>query len=268
MQNSFHGRTLATLSASGSDRLQTGFEPLVPGFIRVPFNDIPAIAELAQTNHNIVAILVEPIQGEGGIFVPDEDYLGKVRTLCDQHDLLMIIDEVQTGIGRTGKWFAYQHSNILPDVVTVAKALGNGVPIGACLARGKSCNLFAPGNHVSTFGGNPLACSAALAVLQTMETENLVQNAEKMGVYLQHKLKETLHDIKSVVAVRGKGLMIGVELDRPCRDLTAIGAKHSLLFNVTADKVVRLLPPLIITETDADQIAARLKTAIEDFLQI
>lgn len=266
MENAFHGRTLATLSASGSDRLQVGFEPLVPGFIRVPFNDLKILESLAKQDKNIVAVMVEPIQGEGGIYVPDDNYFAGIRAICDANDWLMIIDEIQTGIGRTGKWFAYQYNNILPDVLTVAKALGNGVPIGACLARGKACNLFAPGKHGSTFGGNPLACTTALAVLNTIEHDNILQNATEMGAYLQHRLKEQLSSIPNVVAVRGKGLMIGVQLDRPCRDLVAIGVNHGLLFNVTADKVIRLLPPLIITKSEADQIVARLKASIEEFL--
>lgn len=266
MDKAFHGRTMGGLTAS-NDRIRGGFEPLLPGFIRVPFNDIPAIKKVAAENKDIVAILVEPIQGESGIGVPAENYLSEIRKLCDQQDWLMMVDEVQTGLGRTGKWFAYQHEQILPDVVAIAKALGNGVPIGACLASGKASNLFPPGKHGSTFGGNPLACATALAVLQTMEKDRLVQQSAELGNYLIQNLKETLRSEKAVVTVRGKGLMIGVELDRPSRDMMAVGLKHGLLFNITADRVVRLLPPLIITRQEADDIIRRLAATIADFVK-
>lgn len=266
MDKGFHGRSMGGLTAS-NERIRSGFEPLLPGFIRVPFNDIAAIEQAAKQSKDIVAVLVEPIQGESGIGVPDEDYLVKIRKLCDQHDWLMMIDEVQTGMGRTGKWFAYQHANILPDVVCVAKALANGMPIGACLARGKACNLFPAGKHGSTFGGNPLACAAGLAVISTMEKDRLVQNAAEMGEYLRKGLKETLSSQPAVVEVRGKGLLIGVELDRPSREMMVTGLKHGLLFNITADRVVRLLPPLIITRKEADEIIKRLAATIEEFVQ-
>jgi len=267
MDRGFHGRSMGTLTAS-NERIRSGYEPLLPGFLRVPFNDIAAInAAAEQHGKDIVAVLVEPIQGESGIGVPDENYLAAIRAICDKHDWLMMLDEVQTGMGRTGKWFAYQHANITPDVVTIAKALANGLPIGACLARGKACNLFPAGKHGSTFGGNPLACATALAVIRTMETDKLIQNAAETGSYLLHSLRETLSKQKAVVEVRGKGLMIGVELDRPCRDMMHTGAKHGLLFNITADKVVRLLPPLIITRADADEIVKRLAATIAEFVQ-
>ncbi len=266
MLNGFHGRTFGTLSASGLTRLQEGFEPILPGFIHIPYNDINALAALTD-NKNIVAIMVEPIQGDGGIAIPTEDYLTKIRALCDQHDWLMILDEVQTGIGRTGHWFAYQHFNILPDILTVAKALANGLPIGACLARGKANNLFPPGKHGCTFGGNPFVCNTALAVLDTIENEKIIENCNEIGTYLLHTLKETLGSIKEIITVRGKGLMIGIELDRPCRDITLIGLKHRLLFNVVSDRVIRLLPPLIINKEEADQIVNRLQMIIKEFLQ-
>lgn len=266
MDKGFHGRTMGGLTAS-NERIRGGFEPLLPGFIRVPFNDIPTIEQAAAQSKDIVAVLVEPIQGESGIGIPDEDYLVKIRKLCDQHDWLMMTDEVQTGMGRTGKWFAFQHTNILPDIVAVAKALANGVPIGACLARGKACNLFPAGKHGSTFGGNPLACATGLAVIHSMEQDKLIQNAAEIGAYLIQGLKETLSSQKAVVAVRGKGLMIGVELDRPSREMMLTGLKHGLLFNITADRVVRLLPPLIITRKEADEIIKRLAATIEDFVQ-
>lgn len=266
MEKGFHGRTMGGLTAS-NERIRTGFEPLLPGFIRVPFNDIAAIEQAAKQSKDIVAVLVEPIQGESGIGVPDENYLIKIRALCDQHDWLMMVDEVQTGMGRTGKWFAFQHQNILPDVVAVAKALANGMPIGACLARGKACNLFPPGKHGSTFGGNPLACATALAVINTMEKDQLIQNAAEMGHYLKQGLKETLSSQPAVVEVRGKGLLIGVELDRPSREMMMIGLKHGLLFNITADKVIRLLPPLIINRQEADEIIKRLAATITEFVK-
>lgn len=266
MEKAFHGRSMGSLAAS-NERIRDGFEPLLPGFLRVPYNDISALQELAKQHCDIVAIMLEPIQGESGINVASEKYLKEIRALCDQNDWLMILDEVQTGLGRTGKWFAYQHCEILPDVITIAKSLGNGIPIGSCLARGKACNLFTPGKHGSTFGGNPLACATALAVLRTIEQQNLVQNAATMGEYLLEGLKETLNQQKAVIEARGKGLMIGIELDRPCRDLMATALKHGLLFNITANQVIRLLPPLIINREEADKIIKRLATAIEDFVK-
>lgn len=226
MKNSFHGRTLATLSASGTERIQQGFEPLVKAFAYAELNNMAELDQLvAAHKDSIVAIMLEPIQGDGGIQIATDEYLQHVRDLCDQHDWLMILDEVQTGVGRTGKWFAFQHSPIQPDIMTLAKALGNGVPIGACLARGKACNLFGPGKHGSTFGGNPLVCAVGSAVIDTMQANNLVEHANKMGVYLAEKLKSSLSKYKEVVDVRGRGLMIGVELDRPSMELVTIGLK-------------------------------------------
>lgn len=266
MDKAFHGRSMGSLTAS-NERIRDGFEPLLSGFLRVPYNDISALEEIAKKNPDIVAVMLEPIQGESGINIASENYLKAIRALCDKNDWLMILDEVQTGLGRTGKWFAYQHCDILPDILTVAKSLANGLPIGSCLARGKACNLFLPGKHGSTFGGNPLACATALSVLNTLEQQNLVQNAATMGEYLLNGLQETLTQQKSVIAVRGKGLMIGVEMDRPCRELMAIGLKHGLLFNITANQVIRLLPPLIITQDEADKIIIRLTAAIIDFIK-
>jgi acetylornithine aminotransferase len=219
MENSFHGRTLATLTATGNRKVQAGFEPLVRGFIRVPYNDLEAIRAVAANKSDAVAVLVEPVQGEGGINIPDAGYLEGVRRLCDEHNWLMMLDEIQTGMGRTGKWFAYQHDDIVPDVMTIAKALGNGVPIGACLARGKAADMMQPGSHGTTFGGNPLACSAALAVLDTMEQEKLVEHAAKLGQQLLKGFTSSLKDLQGVTEIRGHGLMIGIELDRPCTEL-------------------------------------------------
>ncbi|HSW68588.1 MAG TPA: aspartate aminotransferase family protein [Gammaproteobacteria bacterium] len=266
MHNAFHGRTMATLSASGSERLHIGFEPLVKDFVYVTLNDMQELNDTVKKHkNNIIGIMLEPIQGDGGIQIATNEYLQQVRDLCDQHDWLMILDEVQTGIGRTGKWFAYQHSTIKPDVMTVAKALGNGIPIGACLARDKACNLFGPGKHGSTFGGSPFACAVGTIVLHTMENENILNNAAKMGEYLLNKLKTTLQKHASVVNIRGQGLMIGVELDKACMELPAIGLKNKILFNITANKVIRLLPPLIINQNEADEIANRLDASIAEF---
>lgn len=268
MKNSFHGRTLATLSASGSDRLQQGFEPLVESFIHIPINDLDALQTTVQQHQDrIIAIMLEPIQGDGGIQVATSEYLKTIRNLCDQHDWLMILDEIQTGISRTGKWFAYQHEDFMPDVVTVAKALGNGVPIGGCMARGKACNLFQPGKHGSTFGGNPFACAIGCTVIKTMEQENIPENAANIGEYLQNGLKAQLADNPHVLAIRGKGLMIGVELDTPARELPLTGLKHRVLFNIVADRTMRILPPLTLTREEADEIIVRIKKTLEDFFK-
>ncbi|HEY7885642.1 MAG TPA: aspartate aminotransferase family protein, partial [Cellvibrionaceae bacterium] len=242
MENSFHGRTMATLSATGNSKVQIGYEPLLSGFARVPFNDITAIEKLATEHSNIVAILVEPVQGEGGVRVPDANYLPQLRALCDQHNWLLMLDEIQTGNGRTGKYFAYQHTDILPDVVTTAKGLGNGVPIGACLARGKAGEVFAPGNHGSTFGGNPLACNAAIAVVKTLTESHLLDSITARGNELLTAFKKAFAGNSKVVDVRGKGLMVGIELDRPCADLVTKAREHGLLINVTAGNTIRLLP--------------------------
>lgn len=266
MEGSFHGRTMATLSATGNPKVQIGFEPLVEGFIRVPYNDINAIKHVAQENDNIVAILVEPIQGEGGIQIPDVDYLPQIRQLCDEYNWLMMLDEIQTGIGRTGRWFAFQQHNILPDVMTLAKALGNGVPIGACLARGEAAQTLQASSHGSTFGGNPLACAAALAVLDTVETDALCQHAQTLGANLLSQFEQQLADVEGVVNIRGRGLMIGIELNQPCVALVQQALDKHLLINVTADRVIRLLPPLIMNQTQADQLVSILTNLIKNFL--
>ena len=264
-ENSFHGRTLATLTASGSRKVQAGFEPLVQGFVRAPYNDLAALAAIAQNNQDIVAILMEPLQGEGGIRVANKDYLAGIRALCDQHDWLMMVDEVQTGMGRTGQWFGFQHQSAVPDVITLAKALGNGVPIGACLTRDKAVDLFHVGNHGSTFGGNPFSCRAALAVLEAMEQDGLPQHAAVVGKYLLDKLTEKLRDIPGVVGIRGLGLMIGIELEKPCREILQLAADQGLLVSITAEKVIRLLPPLVLQQEEADEIANILLEIIPQF---
>lgn len=266
MENSFHGRTLATLSATGNKKVQVGFEPLVQGFIRVPFGDIAAIEQKLAENPNIVAILVEPIQGEGGIRTAPNGftYLEELRAVCDKHDLLMMLDEIQTGNGRTGKYFAYQHTSIKPDVVTTAKGLGNGFPIGACLVQGKASHLFKAGNHGSTYGGTPLACRAALTVVQLIQ-QGASDNAAVMGNRMMTAFKEALADLN--VEVTGYGLMIGLRLPKPCAELVGIGRdKEKLLLNVTADCVVRLLPALIITDEEADDIVQRVVRLVREFL--
>ncbi len=262
MEKSFHGRTLATLSATGNAKIQQGFGPLVSGFVRVPYNDIAAIEQVISAHDNIVAVLVEPIQGEGGVNIPAADYLNQIRKLCDQHKLLMMLDEIQTGVGRTGKFLAYQHNSILPDVCTLAKALGNGVPIGACLARGKAATVLSAGNHGSTFGGNALACSAALAVLATLDAENLIEQAAQKGDAICAGFNKQLQGNVHVVDIRHKGLMIGIELDRPCAELVQAALQQKLLINVTNEKTIRLLPPLIIDELQIAQLVTTLSALI------
>ncbi|MEO5702807.1 MAG: aspartate aminotransferase family protein [Gammaproteobacteria bacterium] len=264
-ENSFHGRTLATLTATGNRRVQAGFEPLVQGFVRVAYNDLDALRVIAENSPNVVAVFVEPIQGEGGVNVPDDDYLPGIRALCDEHGWLMILDEIQTGMCRTGAWFAYQHSGARPDIMTVAKALGNGMPIGACLAQGEAAQAFKPGNHGSTFGGNPLACSAGLAVIHTLEEYKLAGRAKILGERMLKGFTTMLDGNSQVVEIRGKGLMIGIELDRPCKELVAKALSEGLLINVTAEKTIRLLPPLIISDTEADQIVAGVTALIQTF---
>lgn len=264
MKNAFHGRTFGALSAGGNKKVQAGFEPLMPGFIHVPFNDMLAVRE--QADHPFVAaVLVEPIQGEGGIRVPDKTYLKELRALCDQKGWLLIMDEVQTGMGRTGHFLAYQDHDIIPDIVTIAKGLANGVPIGACLAKTHVSTLFKPGNHGSTFGGNPLACAASLATVSTIVDNQLWHHAKKQGDLLLNGLKETLKNHPHVKDIRGKGLMLGVELDRPCRDILALGLKEGLLLNVTNVSVIRFLPPLIIEDSHIDMILNKLPKVIDDF---
>ena len=265
---SFHGRTLATLSATGSRKVQAGFSPLVEGFVRVNYNDIEAINNIAKSTSDIVAILVEPVQGEGGVIVPDSDYLTKIRAICDKNNWLMMLDEIQTGMGRTGNWFAFQHTSIKPDVMTLAKALGNGVPIGACLARDKATDIFTPGTHGSTFGGNPLATRAALTVLEIMQKENICANASNMGQYLLEQFQQELTNTKGIVDIRGHGLMLGIELDQECPELVTKALDHNLLINVTAGKTIRLLPPLILSKEQADEIVKSVTTLIKKFLRI
>lgn len=267
MEKSFHGRTLATLSATGNTKIQQGFAPLVEGFIRVPFNDITAIENALQQHSNVVAILIEPIQGEGGVNIPTPDYLNNIRALCDRHDVLMMLDEIQTGIGRTGKFLAYQHNGILPDVCSLAKALANGVPIGACLARGKAGQILTPGTHGSTFGGNPLACSAALAVLNELNDGHLIEQAKTKGQMIASKLNDLLVDNNKIVEIRHKGLMIGVELSVPCGDLVSNALSKGLLINVTNEKTIRLLPPLIIDAQQIERLVETLTAVIQEFTE-
>ncbi len=266
---SFHGRTLSTLSATGNSKIQDGFEPLVPGFIHVDFNDMDAIKSACKDNDQIVAIMVEPVQGEGGLATPPESYLQEIRAFCDASDYLMILDEIQTGVCRTGKWFAGQHSNIVPDVMTLAKGLGNGFPIGACLAKGIAAETLTPGTHGSTFGGTPLACAAALATLEVMEKNQLDQAAADLGQYFRQQFKASLSDLiaqNKVTDIRGRGLMIGIELDRPCTELVKQALDKKLLINVTADRVVRLLPALITTRDQADEIISIVSELISDLV--
>jgi acetylornithine aminotransferase len=253
---------MATLSATGNPAVRTGFEPLVEGFIRVPFNNIEAVKTTFQTHQDIVAIMVEPIQGEGGINIPDHHYLSRLRSLCDTHAALLILDEIQTGTGRTGKWFAFQHNNLFPDVMTLAKGLGNGIPIGACLAKGNAASIFEPGNHGSTFGGNPFACAAAETVLTIIEDEALLQNAIEKGQYLLEGFKATLSSTPHVKEIRAKGLMIGIELTQACSELVQQALKQQLLINVTAGNVIRLLPPLILSTEQADMIIKKVSQLI------
>jgi acetylornithine aminotransferase len=267
MENSFHGRTMATLSATGNRNVQAGFEPLVQGFIRAPFNNIEAIENIAGNSSNVVAIMVEPIQGESGIVVPDADYLNKLRSICDDNDWLLILDEIQTGIGRTGKWFAYQHNGIVPDIMTLAKSLGNGVPIGACVANHKAADVMKPGSHGSTFGGNPLACAAGLAVIETIAQENLVERATTAGKLLQDKFVEALASVPGVTEIRGQGLMIGIQLEKPCKQLMAEALQQGLLISVQSDYVIRLLPPLTISDEQIDTITGTLSSLVISFLQ-
>ena len=266
MEKAFHGRTLATLSATGNRKVQAGFEPLVKGFVRVPYDDLNAIHQVAEHNHDVVAILVEPIQGEGGIRTPDIHYLEQLRKICDQHQWLLMLDEVQCGVGRTGKWFAHQHTGMLPDVMTLAKGLGGGVPVGACLAAGKAAGTFKPGNHGSTFGGNPLASIAALTTLNIVEHDKLLAKATATGNFLLQGLHEKLGQVSGVTAIRGQGLIIGIELAQPCTELVKLALAQGLLINVTADNVIRLLPALVFTQSDAEQLLNLLCPLIADFL--
>ena len=263
MENSFHGRTMATLSATGSTNYQDGFGPLLEGFIRVPYNNINAIRDVAKNNKNIVAVLVEPIQGEGGVIIPEGDYLPTLRQICDEYDWLLIMDEIQAGNGRTGSYFNYQQYGFLPDIATTAKGLANGVPIGACLAGVKAANLMSPGSHGSTFGGNPLACAAALATIHTIINDKLCKKAKKQGAYIKEQLINNLSGCPNVLEIRGQGLMIGVQLNMPCKHFVDISAEKGLLINVTAESVIRLLPPLNITNEQAKLLVSTLTEVIE-----
>lgn len=260
-ENSFHGRTMATLSATGNPKVKLGFAPLVSGFKHVAYDSIEAISQAATAN--TVAVMIEPVQGEGGVRVPSSDYLQKLRKLCDDNDWLLILDEIQTGNGRTGKFFAFQHTGVAPDIVTTAKGLGNGVPIGACLARGKAANVLQPGNHGSTFGGNPLACNAALAVVNTIQEQQLGERAKELGDYMLRAFKAKLDGDDRVAAIRGLGLMIGIQLNRDCGDLVEKAKAAGLLINVTAGNTIRLLPPLIITDEQAGEIVDSVVNLIQ-----
>ena len=263
MEESFHGRTMATLSATGNRSAQAGFEPLVSGFVRAPYDDIDAIKKIAENNPNIVAVLVEPIQGESGIRIPAPDYLNQIREICDQNDWLMMLDEVQSGNGRSGKYFAYQHNNILPDVVTTAKGLGNGVPIGACLARGIAAKILTAGTHGSTYGGNPLSCAAALAVVNTIMDENLCQRAETLGNRIADGFREQIGDADYVKEIRNKGMLIAIELSEAGTELAVLAKVKGILLNVTGGgKVVRMLPPLTMTDSEAELLVNTLSQII------
>ena len=267
MEKAFHGRTMATLTATGSRKIQAGFEPLLSGFARVPFNDLEAIRHVAEHNKSVVAVLIETVQGEGGINVLPSEYLAELRRICDAHGWLLMLDEVQTGIGRTGTWFGFQHSGVMPDVMALAKGLGSGVPIGACLARGAAADVFQPGNHGSTFGGNPLACAAALATLDAIEEEKLIDNARVRGEAIRAGLRSALNGVHGVMDIRGEGMMIGIELDRPCGELVAVARDAGVLINVTADTVIRLVPPLIYGAAEVDALVAAVSGIVRNYLQ-
>ena len=265
MEKSFHGRTIATLTATGNRKAQAGFEPLLPGFARVPYNDAQAV-ENAATNMNIVAVLVEPVQGEGGVNVADPRYLKALRALCDRHGWLLMFDEVQSGIARSGRWFAHQHADVIPDVMTLAKGLGSGIPIGACLARGAASEVFKPGSHGCTFGGSPLSSTAALTTLAVIEEDDLLANAAETGGFIRQGLARALEGHPGIVEIRGLGLMVGIELDRPCVELMQIALEQGLLINVTAERTIRLLPPLTMTRDEAKILVEKLARLIANFL--
>ena len=265
MQHSFHGRTMATLSATGSRKVQAGFEPLVSGFVRAPFNDVGSISAIAKNNKKVVAILVEPVLGEGGIVIPDSGYLNSLRQICDKNNWFLMLDEIQTGMARSGKLFAFQYEDIIPDVLTLAKALGNGIPIGACVARGKAAEVFHPGNHGSTFGGNPLACRVACTVLDAMVKNKYADNALQRGEQLVSLLKEGLAGNDSVLEVRHLGLLIGIEMKQNCQAMVALALEKGLLINVTAERVIRLLPPLTIDSLQTNELAELLIPCINTF---
>lgn len=262
MEKSFHGRTMATISATGNAKVQEGFAPLLSGFVRAPYNDVEAIKTIAQQHNNIVAILVEPAQGEGGVNIPADNYLNELRNICDENNWLLMLDEVQTGNGRTGEYFAYQHNGILPDVVATAKGLGNGLPIGACLVAGKADPILGPGNHGSTFGGNPLCCAGALTVVNSIKAEKLCENTQQMGQYLVEQFKQQLANNNHIIDIRGKGLMVGIELDQDCPELVNTLREQGVLINVTSGSVIRLLPPLTINKVECDMLVDVLSKAI------
>lgn len=267
MERAFHGRTMATLTATGNRKVQAGFEPLLGGFARVPYNDVRAVEQVGEHNRDVVAVLVEPFQGEGGVQVPEATYLERLRAVCDRFGWLLMLDEVQCGIGRTGRWFAFQHTRMHPDVMTLAKGLGSGFPVGACLARGAAAQVFKPGTHGSTFGGGPLACTAALTTLAVMEEEGLLANAASIGHYMLQAFRERLGGVPGVVEVRGQGLMIGIELKRPCKELVERALAAGVLINVTLDSVIRLLPPLVIDRTQAQQVVDTVVAVVTEFLR-
>ena len=262
MEGSFHGRTMATLTATGNRKVQAGFEPLVAGFKRVPYDDLDAVGQVAAVDPDVVAVLVEPVQGEGGVNIPDRGYLAGLRELCDRHGWLLMVDEIQTGMARTGEWFAFQHHGIQPDVITLAKALGNGIPIGACLAGGDAAEILTAGSHGTTFGGNPFACRAGLTVIEEIQGNDLAQRASDLGLRILKKLNQHLGTDPRVRAIRGLGLMIALEFDQPCAELVPLCIDQGLLINVTAGNVVRLLPPLVLKDDEADLLVQRLVTAV------
>jgi acetylornithine aminotransferase len=267
MEKAFHGRSLATLSATGSRKVQAGFEPLVQGFVRVPLNDLDAVRQLAERNKNIVAVFIEPIQGEGGINLARMEYLRGLKEICDRHEWLFMSDEVQCGLGRTGKWFVYQHAGIEPDVVPLAKGLASGVPVGACVVGRRAKGVFKPGNHGSTFGGNPLAMCGVITTLDTMKEEDLLTNAVRVGNAIRDGLAAALKGVAGVTEVRGMGMMIGVELDRPCGEIVKTALARGLIVNVTADNVIRLLPPLVMNADEGRQVVERLAPIVREFLE-
>src|SRR5690242_8353837 len=267
MEKAFHGRSLATLSAGGSRKVQAGFEPLVQGFVRVPLNDLEAVRQVAAHNKNVTAVFIEPIQGEGGINVSRLDYLRGLKEICDRKQWLFMSDEVQCGLGRTGKWFVYQHAGFLPDVVPLAKGLGSGIPVGACVVGGRAKGVFKPGNHGSTFGGNPLAMTAVRATIDTVKEEGLLANAERVGAVIRAGLTQAFGGAAGLNEIRGMGLMFGIELDRPCGELVREALAAGLVINVTADNVIRMLPPLVMSEAEGRMVVERLAPLVQRFLE-
>ena len=264
MEGAFHGRTMATLAATGNEKVKIGFEPLMPGFIRVPYNDIEAIRALSK-NPDIVAVLLETVQGEGGVLIADLPYLRDVRNICNENNWLMMIDEIQTGLCRTGKWFGFQHADITPDAISMAKALGNGIPIGAFAARGVAATYFHPGQHGTTFGGSPFACRAVIAVIETMKKENMAEKAARASQLLADQLTKALSHLSGIKTIRHFGMMVGIVLDKDCPELVETALAEKLLINVTAGNIIRLLPPLNMTDDEIGELASRLTRAIQIF---